>query len=171
MSVKTWRTGLFLAIIALLMLTACGGSDDTGSESSAPASTQAPAPTEVVEPTQPPVTVQEQPTAVEEMPTEPPAEAAPQIPYDVPIMDGATHLELQDNVGTVTYVVENVELADAVEFYETEMVAQGWESRTSSLAGLMASLVFETDEARTSVSLQANNIAKTVTVRLFIIEK
>jgi hypothetical protein len=171
MSVKTWRATSFLAIIVLLMLTACGGSDDTGSESSAPTSTEAPAPTEMVEPTQPAMTVEEQPTAAEEMPTEPPAEAEPQIPYDVPIMEGATQLELQDNVGTVTYVMENVELDDVIEFYDTEMIAQGWESKTSSLAGLMASLVYETDEARTSVSLQANNIAKTVTVRLFIIEK
>jgi hypothetical protein len=171
MSVKTWRTTSLLVIILLLMLTACGGSDDTGSESPAPTSTEAPAPTEMVEPTQPAATVEEQPTAAEEMPTEPPAEAEPQIPYDVPIMEGATQLELQDNVGTVTYVMENVELDDVIEFYQTEMTAQGWESRTSSLAGLMASLVYETDEARTSVSLQANNIAKTVTVRLFIIKK
>jgi len=36
---------------------------------------------------------------------------------------------------------------------------------------MMATLVFETDQARTSVSLQANEIAETVNVRLFIFEK
>ena len=42
---------------------------------------------------------------------------------------------------------------------------------TISAVGLMATLVFETDQARTSVSLQANNVAEMVTVRLFILEK
>jgi len=164
--------GLFLAMITLLMLAACGGSDDTGNEPSAPEPTEAPAPTEIVEPTRPPTTVEEQPTSVEEeTPTEPAAEPESQIPFDVPIMENATKLDVQESVGTVTYVVEDTDLDTVVEFYETEMTVAGWESKTSSLAGLMASLVFETDVARTSVSLQANNIAETVTVRLFMINK
>jgi hypothetical protein len=36
---------------------------------------------------------------------------------------------------------------------------------------MMATLVYETEQARVSVSLQANTIAETVTVRLFIIDK
>ncbi len=51
------------------------------------------------------------------------------------------------------------------------MAEQGWEAVTTSAFGLMATLIFETDQARVSVSLQANNIAETVNVRLLIIEK
>lgn len=181
MSLTGRQTGTFLVIVLVCVLTACGGSDDASSEPTAPPATQAPESVATPEPTQPPTEVEEQPTpavdeqvtpAVEEQPT--PAEAAePEdtIPFDVPVMDGATDLLIETETGSVTYVVQDTEIEDAIEFYQTSMADAGWENVTISAVGLMATLVFETDQARTSVSLQANNVAEMVTVRLFILEK
>lgn len=165
----------FSAIAALLVLTACGG-NDTGGEPTAPPptaalqDTEAVAPTEAPEATIPPTTVEEQPSPTGEAaePTEAPES---ELPDDVPVMENAVDLNVQAEVGSVTYVMEDTEIEDVVDFYETRMAELGWESRTSSAIGLMATLVFEKDEARVSVSLQANNIARTVTVRLFILEE
>jgi hypothetical protein len=44
------------------------------------------------------------------------------------------------------------------------MAEQGWRSVSSSTVGLMGSLVFKSDEARLGITLQANTIAKMVTV-------
>ncbi len=93
------------------------------------------------------------------------------MPFDVPIMEGATDVLIQGDVGSVTYLMEEVTIEEVFEFYETTMPEQGWEAKTSSAIGMMGTLVFETDEARVSISLQANEIAETVVVRLFILGK
>ena len=181
MSLTRRQAGTFLVIVLVFVLTACGGSDDASSEPTAPPATQAPESVATPVPTQPPADVEEQPTraveeqaatAVEVQPT-PAEEAEPEgeIPFDVPVMDGAIDLLVENETGSVTYVVQDTEIEDAIEFYQTSMGEAGWENVTISAVGLMATLVFETDQARTSVSLQANNVAKMVTVRLFILEK
>jgi len=167
MGVIKWRVGIVLAIIVVLALTACGGADDAGGEPTAPPPTEAPAATA---PPQPPAEVEGQPPPTE-VPSEPPEEAEVEIPHDVPIMEGATKLVVQETTGSVTYVMEDMEIEEVVDFYMTAMADQGWENKTASAVGLMASLVFETETARTSVALQANNFAKTVTVRLYIFDK
>jgi hypothetical protein len=181
MSLTRRQTGTFLVIVLVLVLTACGGSDDASSGPTAPPATQAPESVATPVPTQPQTEVEEQPTraveeevvpAVEDQPT-PAEEAEPEdkIPFDVPVMDGAIDVLIETETGSVTYVVQDTEIEDAIEFYQTSMAESGWENVTTSAVGLMATLVFETDQARTSVSLQANNVAKMVTVRLFILEK
>jgi hypothetical protein len=174
MSVTKWRTGAFLAIVLVLVLAACGGSEDGDSEPTSPPPTEAPASVATPEPTQLPTAVEEQPapTAEEQpVPTQEAEEAEVKIPFDVPIMEEAVDVVIMEETSSITYVMQETEIEDVIEFYQTSMVESGWENVTTSAVGLMATLVFESDQARTSVSLQANNIAKTVTVRLFIVEK
>lgn len=168
------RAGMFVATIAILLLAACGGSEEATftPDLAAPEATKAPAATEAPEVTQPSATVEEQPVPTEApaQPTQEPEDDAV-IPSDVPIAEGAMDLVVEPEVGSVTYHLEDTLIEDVVEFYQTTMAEQGWEAITTSAIGLMATLVFETDQSRVSVSLQANNIAKTVNVRLFIIQK
>ena len=180
------RTIIFSVIVLALALTACGGGGgESKSEPTAPPATEAPKPTEAPEPTKAPEATQE-PEAPEAtattgeadpQPTEPPAEPTQEpepesgIPYDVPVIEGAVDLDIQTQTGTVTYLLEETMIEDVVEFYKNAMTEQGWETVSASEIGLMATLVFQTENARLSVSLQANNIARTVNVRLFIIDK
>lgn len=183
MSTLRSRTAACLALAMLVLLVACGGGDETTEETAAPTATTAPVEvptnTDTPEPTQPPAAGGEQPT-----PTETAAETAPtesataasegtesEVPFDVPIMEGATDVLIQYDVGSVTYLMEDTAIEEVFEFYETTMPEQGWEAKTSSAIGMMGTLVFETEEARVSISLQANEIAETVVVRLFILEK
>ena len=182
MSMTKWRMGALLALVLALVLTACGGSEDTGGEPTSPPATQAPQSVSTPEPTQPPAageeqpapTAEEQPTPTAEeqpAPTQEAAEPEVKVPFDVPIMEGATDVVIMEETGSVTYVMQDTMIEDVIEFYQTSMAESGWKNVTTSAVGLMASLVFETDQARTSVSLQANNFAETVTVRLFILGK
>lgn len=174
MSINKWQSGLFGVIIVLLLLTACGGAEDTSAEPTAPPATEAPAATDTAKPTEPAVTLsgteEEQPKPTEP-PAEPDDEAESEVPFDVPIMEGAQDLLIQKETGSVTYVLEETAIEQVYEFYQSSLTEKGWEARTSSAIGMMATLVYETEEARVSVSLQANEIAKTVTVRLFILAK
>jgi len=86
-------------------------------------------------------------------------------------MDDATEINIQKEVGGVTYVMRDTEIEEVVEFYQTSMIEQGWRSVSSSAIGLMASLVYESDQARVGITLQANTIAKMVTVGLTILKK
>ncbi len=176
------RIFVFLAIIALLALVACGGSDDASSETEAPAPTEAPVEspkaTDMPKATEPAAEATAKPTATEEeqpKATEPAAEptAEPEsgIPYDIPVMDGAQDLLVLTETGSVTYMLEEMDIEQVYDFYENQLTEMGWEPQTSSAIGMMATLVFETDQARVSVSLQANTIAKTVNVRLFILDR
>jgi hypothetical protein len=179
MNVIKLRVGVFLAIIALLTLAACGGgSDKAESEpTSPPASDDVPTavPTEVEEvvaPTEPPESSggEEQPVATE-APVEPTPEPGPEseVPYDIAVMEGAVDLDIQETA--ISYRLEQTQIEDVVEFYETHMVEQGWEGLTSSTIGLMATLVYESDEGRVSVKLQANNFAETVDVTILVFPK
>ena len=176
------RIFVFLAIIALLALVACGGSDDASSETEAPAPTEAPVEspkaTDMPKATEPAAEATAKPTATEEeqpKATEPAAEptAEPEsgIPYDIPVMDGAQDLLVLTETGSVTYMLEEMDIEQVYDFYENQLTEMGWEPQTSSAIGMMATLVFETEQARVSVSLQANTIAETVNVRLFILDK
>jgi hypothetical protein len=176
------RIFVFLAIIALLALVACGGSDDASSETEAPAPTEAPVEspkaTDMPKATEPAAEATAKPTATEEeqpKATEPAAEptAEPEsgIPYDIPVMDGAQDLLVLTETGSVTYMLEEMDIEQVYDFYDNQLTEMGWEPQTSSAIGMMATLVFETEQARVSVSLQANTIAKTVNVRLFILDK
>ena len=176
------RIFVFLAIIALLALVACGGSDDASSETEAPAPTEAPVEspkaTDMPKATEPAAEATAKPTATEEeqpKATEPAAEptAEPEsgIPYDIPVMDGAQDLLVLTETGSVTYMLEEMDIEQVYDFYENQLTEMGWEPQTSSAIGMMATLVFETEQARVSVSLQANTIAKTVNVRLFILDR
>lgn len=184
---KNSMRGAMAFLIAVLLIAACGGTEETESVPTKVPPTQAPAVT-VPAPTQVPTTSSDNPTpnAEQPIPTEPEvaptstaAAAAPTsaaedesgIPFNVPVLGGALDTVIQRDTGSVTYLMEDMLIDDVIEFYKTEMVAQGWEEKTSSTIGMMATLVFETDQARTSVSLQANEIAKTVNVRLFIFAK
>lgn len=167
MNVIKWRPWLISAIIVLLILTACGGGGDSGGEPVAPPATEAPAPAEQVAPTEPQAGGAE---GAVPAPTEPAAEPAAEIPFDVPIMEGATKLDIRDT-GAITYVMQETQIEDVIEFYKTRMAEQGWESVSASEVGLMATLVFQTDVARVSVSLQANHIARTVNVQLIVYSK
>jgi hypothetical protein len=175
------RMGVVLVVCIGFGLVACGGSSAPTDAPTAPPATEAPAPTAA-----PAASATPQPTqtsAEEEaapIPTEAVEETAPsaggsgdvpEIPFDIPIMEGATDLVVQEGVGSVSYVMQNTEIEQVVDFYTSEMEALGWESKTASNVGMMATLVFETDTARVSASLQANQIAKTVNVRLFILTK
>ena len=102
---------------------------------------------------------------------EPTAEPEPEseVPYDIAIMEGATELDIQE--ASISYRMEQAEIETVVEFYRTHMTEQGWESVTESMIGLMATLVFETDEARVSIKLHANNIAETVDVTVSVFPK
>lgn len=182
------RIFVFLAISALLALVACGGSDDASSETEAPAPTEAPVEspkatdtpkaTDMPKATEPAAEATAKPTATEEeqpKATEPAAEptAEPEsgIPYDIPVMDGAQDLLVLTETGSVTYMLEEMDIEQVYDFYDNQLTEMGWEPQTSSAIGMMATLVFETEQARVSVSLQANTIAKTVNVRLFILDK
>jgi len=179
MNLTSLRTLVLGAIVVALAVAACGGAGgESKSEPTIPPATQAPQPepTQAAEPT---VALEPTATSAETQPqaTESPAEPTPSkvepesgIPYNVPVMEGAADLEIQDT-GTVTYLMKETMIEDVVEFYQTVMPEQGWELVTASEIGLMSTLVFQTAEARVSISLQANNIAKTVTVRMFIIKK
>jgi hypothetical protein len=68
-------------------------------------------------------------------------------------------------------MLEEMDIEQVYDFYDNQLTEMGWEPQTSSAIGMMATLVFETEQARVSVSLQANTIAKTVNVRLFILDK
>lgn len=173
MNVTRLKAGAFLAVMALLALTACGGggdSDEANSEPTAPPSevttvvaTEAPL-------TEPPASSGEEPAATEAPAVEPTAEPEePEVPYDLPIMEGATELDIQE--ASITYCMEQAQIEDVVEFYHTNMAEQGWESLTDSTIGLMATLVFEADEVRVSVKLQANNFAETVDVTVLVFPK
>jgi hypothetical protein len=175
MNVIKLRVGVFLAIIALLALAACGGgSDGAESEPTAPpASDDVPTAVateveEVVAPTEPPASSEgeEQPA-----PTEAPVEPTPEseVLYDIAVMEGATNLDIQENA--MSYRLEQTQIEDVVEFYETRMVEQGWGALSSSTIGLMATLVYESDEGRVSVKLQANNFAETVDVTVLVFPK
>ncbi len=163
-----FRVALLVALL-VLTLTACGGGSKKAEPTSPP---EAPAqPTaQAGEPTQPPVPT-DTPSAEQPQPTEPVEAATPEIPYDIPIMEGASQLEIQGETNTVIYVMEETMIEDVIEFYKTKMPEQGWETVSTSEVGLMATLVFQSDVARVSISLQANNIAKTVNVRLFVVKK
>ncbi len=160
------RNGLVSAIIVLLVLTACGGGGD-GGEPAAPPASEAPAPAEQVAPTEPQAGGTEGAVPAPAEPTEAPAA---EIPFDLPIMEGATKLDIRDT-GAITYVMQETQIEDVVEFYNARMGERGWESVSASEVGLMATLVFQTDVARVSVSLQANNIARTVNVQLIVYTK
>jgi glucose/arabinose dehydrogenase len=179
MNALRMRAGWFLVLIAVLLVAACGGgsAEEPAAEATQPPATQAPAATDTTAPTEasaPTEAPTQAPTQAEEQatPTETVAETAPEteIPLDVPIMEGAEELLVQESVGSVTYVMNDTEIEQVVEFYQTELTARGWEARTTSAIGMMATLVYEKEGNRVSVSLQANTFAKTVNVRLFIHE-
>jgi hypothetical protein len=180
MNLTSLRTLVLGAIVVALVVAACGGGgNESSTEPTAPSATQPPQQTQAAEPTQaakPTLALEPTAPSAETQPqaTEPPAEPTPTpesgIPYNVPVMEGAADLDIQDT-GTVTYLMKDTMIEDVVEFYKTVMPEQGWELVSASEIGLMATLVFQTAEARVSISLQANNIAKTVTVRMFIIKK
>ncbi len=179
MNVTKLKVGVFLAIMVLLALAACGGggdSDEATSEPAPPATEEAPveATEAVVAPTEPPASggEDEPATAPTEAPVlAPTAEPEPEseIPYDIAIMEGAINLVIQET--SVSYRMEQAEIETVVEFYHTHMAEQGWESLTDSTIGLMATLVYETAEARVSVKLQANNFAETVDVTILVFPK
>ena len=177
MNVTKLKAGVFLAIMVLLALAACGGdSDEATSEPAPPPTKEAPvkATEAVVAPTEPPASggEDEPATAPTEAPVlEPTAEPEPEseIPYDISIMEGAINLVIQET--SVSYRMEQAEIESVVEFYHTHMAEQGWESLTDSTIGLMATLVYETAEARVSVKLQANNFAETVDVTILVFPK
>ena len=168
-----WRTAVSAAFVILTLLTACGSEGSSAEPTTTPA-TEPLATTATPKPTQPATSVEEEPTPTElpaAMPTEAIEEEAGEIPFDVPIMEGATDINIQKGVGGVTYVMRDTEIEEVVEFYQTSMVAQGWRTVSSSAIGLMGSLVFESDQARLGITLQANTIAKMVTVGLTILKK
>ena len=178
MNVTKLKVGVFLAIMVLLALAACGGgdSDEATSEPAPPATEEAPvkATEAVVAPTEPPASGGEQeptPVPTEAPVLEPTAEPEPEseIPYGIDIMEGATNLVIQET--SVSFRMEQAEIETVVEFYHTHMAEQGWESLTDSTIGLMATLVYETAEARVSVKLQANNFAETVDVTILVFPK
>ncbi len=183
MNVTKLKVGVFLAIMVLLALAACGGGDGDSDEATsepAPPATEAP-PVEatevvVVAPTEPPASGgEEDPTPVPteapvvEPTAEPEPESESEIPYDIAIMEGATNFVNQET--SISYRMEQVEIEAVVEFYHTHMAEQGWESLTDSTIGMMATLVYETDEARVSIKLQANNFAETVDVTILVFPK
>jgi hypothetical protein len=106
---------------------------------------------------------------VTEAPLEPTVVPAPEIPFDITIIDGATNLEIQENL--ISYRLEEFQIEDAAEFYKNFMAEQGWNSLTDSMIGVMATLVFESDEARVSIKLQANTFAETVDVQILVFYK
>jgi hypothetical protein len=180
MNVTKLKVGVFLSIMVLLALAACGGgggdSDEPTSEPAPPSSDEAPvqATEAVVAPTEPPASGGEEdpaPAPTEAPVVEPTAEPEPEseIPYDIAIMEGATNLDIQET--SVSYRMEQAEIETVVEFYHAHMTEQGWESLTDSTIGLMATLVYESDEARVSVKLQANNFAETVDVTILVFTK
>ncbi len=178
MNVTKLKVGVFLAIMVLFALAACGGgdSDEATSEPAPPATEEAPveATEAVVVPTEPPASGGEQepaPVPTEAPVVEPTAEPEPEsgIPYDISIMEGAINLVIQET--SVSFRMEQAEIESVVEFYHTHMAEQGWESLTDSTIGLMATLVFESDEARASIKLQANNFAETVDVTILVFPK
>ena len=187
---NTGRAIVLLAIAALSALVACGGSDDASGESEAPAPTEAPIATEAPKATDVPMateapeatepaaeatakptsSAEEEPQATEPA-TDPTAELESGIPHDIPIVEGAKDLLVLTETGSVTYMLEEMSIEEVYEYYETQLTDMGWEAQTSSAIGMMATLVFETEQARVSVSLQANTIAETVNVRLYILDK
>jgi hypothetical protein len=169
----SWRTVVTAAFVILTLLTACGSNERSADPTTAPA-TKPPAATSTTEPTQPAASADEETTPTKAPAAEPieaTEEKTGEIPFDVPVMEGATEINIQKGVGAVTYVMRDTEIDDVVEFYQTSMVEQGWRSVRSSAIGLMANMVFESDQARLGITLQANTIGKMVTVALSILEK
>jgi type IV secretory pathway VirB10-like protein len=183
MKLLTVRAALILVFVLVFALTACGESENAAEPTTPPleepAATETPPAEEASEPTQAPAEVEGEPTlptpteddAAEQAAEEEPVENESEIPLDLPIVEGAQNLEIQRALGSITYMVADANIQEVVDFYTTEMTELGWESRTASQVGLMASLIFEKEGSRVSASLQENNIAHTVNIRLFIHER
>ncbi|MBI4769017.1 MAG: hypothetical protein HY784_01035 [Chloroflexi bacterium] len=89
-----------------------------------------------------------------------PATAAPaegRIPEDVPIYQGAAHLQVDSRGATITYSARGT-LQELFDFYETELEARGWSAvgGSDSLFGKLATVLRTKGDGRISVTMNGN---------------
>jgi hypothetical protein len=98
-----------------------------------------------------------------------PAATEETLPSDIPIIEDAPIERASE--GTLEYRVP-MPLQDVLDYYQTELLAQGWEeSGRPNILGTIASLRYSKEvEGKTrglSVSLQYNENSESTLVRLF----
>ncbi len=144
------RQLFFGMVVLLLVLTACssgpapaapssGGQPSSGApaQSNAPAATQAP------------------PTAT------------PAVPSDIPIMDGATDMNV--NESQLSYVVKN-SLQNVMDFYSKQMLSKGWkEQEPPSILGVFGRMYYSNPNHQASLWLTYSEANNQVIVRINII--
>ena len=135
---------VFLALVwGVLLLSACSsGSGASQPASSAPGAPQNPAPT--VPPT-----------------------PAPIVPDNIPIMSGATDMNVTES--SISYY-SKANLQQVMDFYSKEMIAQGWrEQEQPAILGTFGRMYFATPQQQVSFMLMYSEPLTQVQVRMTII--
>ena len=154
---------LISGILILLLAAACSPSSgpvDEGGESPEVVTEQAPAEVEAGEP--------EEGTTETEVAD---ATAGPAgVPEDIPIMEGASNLQVATGGTNITYQVDG-EIADVVGFYQDQLGNYGWESvgNPDTVVARIATLL-RTNEVddRLSINMQHNELGGFVVVTITI---
>ncbi len=138
---------LFFGMIAVLIaLTACS----SGAAPAAPPSSGQPNP------------VSNAPAATQAPPT-----ATPAVPADIPIMSGATDMNV--NESQLSYIVKNT-LQEVMDFYGKQMIAQGWkEQEPASILGAFGRMYYAKPDHQASFMLTYSEANNQVIVRINMI--
>jgi hypothetical protein len=114
--------------------------------------------------------VNTQPTGGGTSPTQVVAtKAAPSVPADVPIMDGAYDMQVPNELN-ITYKVK-VQIKDVVAFYVAALPESGWDQMNNpdSVVGSMAQMArSKTNGDRITFSLQYNPVGEFSIVQIFL---
>lgn len=148
---------VFVVVIATA-LAACGGGAAPQEPPAAPQATKAPSTGAPAAPEQPAAT---QPEA----PAEP---SGPQVPDIVPIIEGATNLNITGDYSYIAYQAPDMTLEEAIAFYQAELAARGWVQKNKKDGGVGDSITMLRTHEDYNISVTIQTIPNSTTLRVLI---
>ena len=136
------RLTAIVAALAVLVLAACGGEDETAAITGTPVLRSSPIPTAVIEPTPTPVC---DPPAQSTLPDNFPQDVSVPPEYKVDAVETTPHLKV---VGRASPPSGRVPYAVVFEELQRRMNEQGWTTSRPSATGDGARINFESDDGR-----------------------